>query len=272
MTKKKLISRLLALALLTGLAAPALAADTATVIRLEKTTGGVSVKKSSGKAVSLISNMRLYGGYHVLTDPESYAWINLDNSRLLKEDAESEVEVRKEGKHLEVLITSGNVFFDVAEPLEDDESMCIRTSTMVVGIRGTSGYVQISDGQVTHISVLEGEVQCSVAEPITGQVKTETVSGGERAKGVVYDLNRAGDKCDIIKEKLTLDEIPGFVLTDLVRDIPLCDKIEVETGLDIPRDLAETDGEDPAAAPGPRAGTGPGTHAGTGTDNVYHCL
>ena len=204
MTKKKLISRLLALALLTGLAAPALAADTATVIRLEKTTG--------------------------------------------------------------------NVFFDVAEPLEDDESMCIRTSTMVVGIRGTSGYVQISDGQVTHISVLEGEIQCSVADPITGQVKTETVSGGERARGVVYDPDRAGDKCDIIKEKLTLDEIPGFVLTDLVRDIPLCDKIEVETGLDIPRDLAETDGEDPAAAPGPRAGTGPGTHAGTGTDNVYHCL
>jgi len=66
--------------------------------------------------------------------------------------------------------------------------------------------------------------------------------------------------------------IPGFVLTELVRDIPLCDKIERETGLDIPRDLAETDGEDPAAAPGPRAGTGPGTHAGTGTDNVYHCL
>jgi len=191
MTKKKLISRLLALALLTGLAAPALAADTATVIRLEKTTG--------------------------------------------------------------------NVFFDVAEP-------------MAVGIRGTSGYVQVSDGQVIWITILEGEIQCSVADPITGQVKTETVSGGERAKGVVYDPDRAGDKCDIIKEKLTLDEIPGFVLTDLVRDIPLCDKIEVETGLDIPRDLAETDGEDPAAAPGPRAGTGPGTHAGTGTDNVYHCL
>ena len=175
--KKKLLSLLLALSLLAGLALPALAAETAAVIRLEKTTGEVSVKKSSGKAVSLISNMRLYGGYHVLTDEESYAWINLDSSKLLKEDAESEVEIRKDGKRLEVLVSSGNVFFDVAEPLEDDESMCIRTSTMVVGIRGTSGYVQISDGQVTHISVLEGETECSVSDPVTGQMKSETIYG-----------------------------------------------------------------------------------------------
>jgi len=244
--KKKLLSLLLALSLLAGLALPALAAETAAVIRLEKTTGEVSVKKSSGKAVSLISNMRLYGGYHVVTDQESYAWINLDSSKLLKEDAESEVEIRKDGKRLEVLVSSGNVFFDVAEPLEDDESMCIRTSTMAVGIRGTSGYVQVSDGQVTWITVLEGEVQCSVTDPVTGQAKTEPVYGGERARGVVYDPDRAGDKCDIIKEKIAVEEIPGYVLTDVVRDVDLCDKIKENTGLDILEELAKEAGGDPS--------------------------
>ena len=246
MMKKKLLSLLLALSLLAGLALPALAAETAAVIRLEKTTGEVSVKKSSGKAVSLISNMRLYGGYHVLTDEESYAWINLDSSKLLKEDAESEVEIRKDGKRLEVLVSSGNVFFDVAKPLEDDESMCIRTSTMAVGIRGTSGYVQVSDGQVTWITVLEGEVQCSVTDPVTGQAKTEPVYGGERARGVVYDPDRAGDKCDIIKEKIAVEEIPGYVLTDVVRDVDLCDKIKENTGLDILEELAKEAGGDPS--------------------------
>ena len=43
-----------------------------------------------------------------------------------------------------------------------------------------------------------------------------------------------------------MDDIPGFVLTDLTRDISLCDKIEAETGLDIPRGLATVAGGDPS--------------------------
>ena len=69
--KKRLLSLLLALALLMGL--PALAAETASVIRLTKTTGTVALSKSSGKSISLLENMRLYNGYHVATSEESYA-------------------------------------------------------------------------------------------------------------------------------------------------------------------------------------------------------
>jgi len=62
----------------------------------------------------------------------------------------------------------------------------------------------------------------------------------------VYPREQAGDKCGILREKFTVEDIPGFVLTELVRDIPLCDKIERETGLDIPRDLATVAGCDPS--------------------------
>ncbi|WP_300415132.1 FecR family protein [uncultured Oscillibacter sp.] len=216
------------------------------MIRLTKTTGTVEISKSSGKSVSLLKNMRLYNGYHVETDEESYAWINLDDSKLLKEDAASEVEVRKDGKKLEVLLCSGNIFFDVSEPLEDDESMNIRTSTMVVGIRGTSGWIRVVDRWTTEISVLEGVVECSVMDPVTGRVERGEVRGGETAACVVYPREQAGDKCGILREKFTVEDIPGFVLTELVRDIPLCDKIERETGLDIPRDLAAVAGGDPS--------------------------
>ena len=246
MTRKKLLSLLLALALLASLAVPAFAAETATVVRLTKTTGTVEISKSSGKSVSLLQNMRLYNGYHVSTDEESYAWINLDDSKLLKEDAESEVEFRKDGKKLEVQITSGNVFFDVAKPLEDDESMNIRSSTLAVGIRGTSGWVEVEDRWTTRVSVLEGVVECSVADPVTGQLKAEEVRGGETAVCVVYPREQPGDKCDILMEKYTTAEIPGYVLTDVVRDMALCDKIEEATGLDIPRDLAAIAGGDPS--------------------------
>ena len=242
----KILSLLLALVLLTSLAAPALAAETASVIRLTKTTGTVEISKSSGKSVSLLKNMRLYNGYHVVTSEESYAWVNLDDSKLIKEDAESEVEVRKDGKHLEVLLLDGNLLFDVAEPLENDESMNIRTSTLAVGIRGTSGWIEIIDRWAARIFVLEGVVECSVADPVTGQVKTEAVRGGETVICTAYPQDRSGDKCDIIRQTYTVDDIPGFVLTDLTRDISLCDKIEAETGLDIPRDLATVAGGDPS--------------------------
>lgn len=244
--KKRFLSLLLTLSLTAGLMAPALAADTAATIRLSKTTGTVSVSKSSGKSVTLLSNMRLYNGYHVATAAKSYAWMNLDDAKLVKEDASSEVEVRKNGKKLEVNIISGKVFFDVTEKLDDDESLNISTSTMIVGIRGTAGYVEVLDRWTTELTVLEGVVQCSVADPVTGQVKTEDVRGGETVWGVVYPQEQAGDKCDIVRREWTVEGTPGFVLWDVVRDMDLCDRIQADTGVDIPLELAKEAGGDPS--------------------------
>ena len=244
--KKRFLSLLLTLSLTAGLMAPALAADTAATIRLSKTTGTVSVSKSSGKSVTLLSNMRLYNGYHVATAAKSYAWMNLDDAKLVKEDASSEVEVRKNGKKLEVNIISGKVFFDVTEKLDDDESLNISTSTMIVGIRGTAGYVEVLDRWTTELTVLEGVVQCSVADPVTGQVKTEDVRGGETVWGVVYPQERTGDKCDILRKEWTVEGTPGFVLWDVVRDMDLCDRIQADTGVDIPLELAKKAGGDPS--------------------------
>lgn len=244
--KRRFSALLLALCLLQSLAVPALAAESAATIRLSKTTGTVSVSKSSGKSLTLISDMRLYNGYHVTTDAKSYAWMNLDSTKLIKEDALSEVEIRKNGKKLEVNISSGNVFFDVSEKLASDESLNISTSTMIVGIRGTAGYVQMMDRWTTTLTILEGSAQCSVTDPVTGQVKTEVIRGGETAVCVVYPQERAGDKCDILRIAQPVETIPGFVLTDVVRDMELCDRIEADTGTDILEELAKIVGGDPS--------------------------
>lgn len=244
--KNRIVSLLLTLCLTLGLATPALAADTAANIRLSKTSGTVTVSKSSGKALSLLSNMRLYNGYHVATSAKSYAWMNLDDTKLIKEDAASEVEVRKSGKNLEVNVCSGNVFFNVSESLEDNESLNISPSTMITGIRGTAGYVKVVDRWTTYLTVLEGEVQCSVSDPVTGQIKTELVRGGEGVQCVVYPQDKTGDKCDILRDKLEVADIPGFVLYDVVRDMDLCDRIYEDTGTDILEELAKVVGGDPS--------------------------
>ena len=242
--RKRLLAGLLALALALGCAPWALAADNkGTVMRLTKTEGTVSASKSSGKSVSVIKNMRLYNGYQMETAEKSYAWINLDDSKLAKMDASSKVSIRKSGKQLELLMDSGNVFFNVTEPLEDDESLNIRTSTMVVGIRGTCGWVSVEDEKNVRVSVLEGTVTVHVSDPVTGQMKSGEVSGGETASCVVYEQDKAGDKCDILQEGFGREDVKGFVLKDLAPDDPLLEEIYQDSGIDL-RDLTMEEAEE----------------------------
>ena len=100
----------------------------ATSMHLRKTEGTVGVSDGEGKDVTPQENLGLYSGYGVETQAESYAWIDLDKVKLTKLDAGSEVEIAKESKKLEINVVSGSLFFNVTEPLDDDETMNIVTS------------------------------------------------------------------------------------------------------------------------------------------------
>ena len=142
---KKLLSLITLIALLCSMSLPVLAADKAigATLRLEKTEGTVAVKNASGKAQSVKASMRLYSGYTTKTEKKSYAYISLDDSKVVKLDALSEVEVQQSGKKLEVMLSKGSLMFDVSEKLKSDESLNIRTSTMLTGVRGTIGIVTV---------------------------------------------------------------------------------------------------------------------------------
>ncbi len=241
-THRRLPALLLALSMLLNCAPAALAAETAAAMQLAKTEGVVAISNNRGRSVSLIEKMRLYSGYHVETEEASYAWIDLDSTKLNKLDALSEVEIRKSGKQLELLLNEGNIFFNVTEPMEDGESLNIRTSTIVVGIRGTCGWVKIIDQWTVEVCILEGTVTISVTDPVTGQTKEDTLSAGERARCVVYPQDRDGDKCDILRDRFQREDIDGFVLVELKPDAPLVEKIYAESGIDLrdwPRDPDE---------------------------------
>ena len=198
------------------------------------------------KNISLIKNMRLYNGYQVKTEEKSYAWINLDSTKLVKLDAASEASIRKSGKKLEILLDSGNLCFDVSKPLKDDESLNIRTSTMAVGIRGTSGWLEVLDKQTVLVYVLEGTVEVTVTDPVSGQSKTDAISAGEFAIGVVYDPQEQmelGEKCDILRQTYTETDTKGFVLEELAQNDPLAEDIYQESGLDY-RDLTPEEADE----------------------------
>ena len=65
-------------------------------------------------------------------------------------DTDSHIGIQKDNKHLEILVRSGGLYFHVTEPLEEDETMNIRTSNMMAGIRGTCGWIQAADQNRSH--------------------------------------------------------------------------------------------------------------------------
>ena len=231
---QKVFMIMLVLCLVCGNGLMALADEAvASSMRLTKTEGTVSVTNKNGRDMGTMADMKLFNGYHLSTEQKSYAWMNLDDHKLIKLDAVSEAEIQKKGKDLEVLLNSGNLLFNVSENLKADETLNIRTSTMVTGIRGTCGWVKVIDSSRTQVYILEGQVQCYVMDPVTGQYKSIMLRSGETAEFVVYDQTRVGDKCDILVNRFSEKDIPGFVAVELLNNSDLRDRITGATNLDM---------------------------------------
>jgi hypothetical protein len=143
---KRFLSLILTLGLLITLAEPASAAAArAAVMRLQLAEGSVSVQDSVGNSLSYVKDMRLYSGYTVSTGSDSSAYILLDDTKAVKLDRDTTVTIRKSWRKLQVKLKCGQLSFNVTSPLEANESMEIRTSSMVLGVRGSSGVVSLRE-------------------------------------------------------------------------------------------------------------------------------
>lgn len=205
---------LLALSLLLSCTACGGNTAEAATMKLAKTEGTVGVSNGEDKEIEVVENLGLYSGYQVGTQTDSYAWINLDNVKLTKMDADSEVEITKNGKKLEINVMSGSLFFNIIEPLADDEALDIRTSTMIVGIRGTCGWVTDNTA-----CLLEGTVA------ITAGGQGVTVAAGEMA------VMKADGTLEV--EQLSAGDVPAFVLEEVEDDEEL---MEIIVGSETPID------------------------------------
>jgi len=201
--KKRILALTLALSLLLTACG---GGASATTMRLKKTVGTVGVSDGEGKDVSPRDDLMLYSGYGVDTSSESYAWISLDEAKLTKLDQDSEIAITKEGKKLEIEVKSGSLFFNVTQPLADDESMNIRTSTMALGIRGTCGWVTQDTA-----ALLEGKVEVTAGE------QSVTISAGEVAF--------ITDSGEIEVFPFTREDVPVFVLPEIEADEALTEAI-----------------------------------------------
>ena len=204
---------------------PAATTTPTAAMYLRRTEGTVSVSDGGGKDVPLLDNLSLYSGYGVGTRSASYAWIGLDDVKLAKLDQRSEISIEKEGKALNIELRSGSLFFNVTEPPKDDETMNIRTSAMLVGIRGACGWVVSNGERGAQVFLLEGTVEAEAA----GAGETVRVTAGSMAEVTV---NESGEAVTTVQPFIE-EHIAPFVLTELENDAALRAAVLEASGLDI---------------------------------------
>lgn len=241
-TARMLTSAAMACMLAVLAVVPSLAATArATTMKLEKTEGTVTLKTQNGTSRKPTNGMRLLNGNTIETAASSYAHISLDSSKAVKLDQNTSTTVRQSGKQLELLVKSGQLFFNVSEKLTQKESLNIRTSSMVTGIRGTCGVVEKVNPAMSKLYLIEGKVTLGTGENATTIYGGQTATVVLRPKDETGESGGSGDNGNTEKdmeqkvyvEKLTEKAMPVFAITEILSNPVLQQKIEKTTELKI---------------------------------------
>lgn len=236
-TVKRVLCVLMACVLMLAPATLASAATArATTMKLEKKVGAVTLKTQSGTSLRITDGMRLYNGNSLATGKYSYAYISLDSSKAVKLDQSSSATLRQNGRSLELLVKSGKLFFNVDKPLGQDESMNVRTSTMVTGIRGTCGVVEVVSQRQSKLYLIEGEVTLGTGDQAVavrgGQIATVELGSGSGTPAKPGDADPDAKQA-VQVGKMTEKDIPAVALEEIMNNPALQKKIEQTTDLDM---------------------------------------
>jgi hypothetical protein len=159
----------------------------ATTMRLLRIVGEVNLTEK-GKDKTAMTDIRLGDGNVLSTGTQSLVSVGLDDTKIVSLEENSRCEFHQKGKKTELMLTDGSLFFDVRKALEENESLDIKSSTMVVGIRGTSGYVWNDKAKGTqHIIITDGHVIIKATNPKTGETIEQELSGSYMLTAYLYD-------------------------------------------------------------------------------------
>lgn len=244
---------------------------TATTMRILRLEGEVTLE-DNGKPKPVKENLRLASGNALSTAVQSLVSIGLDDTKIVTLNEKSRAEFNQSGRKLDLKLTEGSLYFEVSEPLTDEETFDIRTSTMVVGIRGTSGLVSV-EGDHESLVVTDGMVHVIGTNPVTGEVKEIDVRAGQRITVYLYN-DRSVDSIEFYLEEVTEHDMPEFVLQYLRDNLVLLDKVVRETGWDkewilgIKKEDALSENTPVIKMPGGEGDGNPGDNGGPGGDGA----
>ena len=211
----------------------------ATTMRILGFAGDVTLE-NSGKETEIKEDLRLVSGSVLSTFDESSASVGLDDVKVVTLDQNSCADFSQDGKKLNLDVTKGEIFFVVSEPLAEDETFEITTSTMVVGIRGTSGIVQAGDDGYDSLIITDGVVEVTGKNDSTGEEIALEVKAGEK---LTIHINPETDTLEYEITEILGSDIPEFARELISADAGLFDKILESTGWENFDDTAVADAD-----------------------------
>ena len=236
----------------------------ATSMRLLRVEGTVNIETANGGTKPVIDNIRFQSGDALNTGVDGLASVGLDDTKIITLQNDSRAEFTKQGKHLELKLTKGAVFFNVTEKLQPDETFEIKTSTMTAGIRGTSGYVYYDDSGRDSLIITDGSVEVSATNPVTGETKTAKVEGGNGITVYLYS-DREEDTIEFTLEEVGVEDLNDFTVEMIANNEELLNRVCDYTGWD-KEALKEVINSIPSTTPTPSATPAPsGTQTPTQT-------
>ena len=213
MNKKSVL--IVVLALILALCPAAWAEDyEAGTMRLLRYEGTVEIFDPAGQPRFVLENARFSSGETMRTGENSLASVSLDDSKILTQDQNTQVQFIQEGSHMLLKLIEGEIFLDVQKKLDTNETLDIQTTTMTVGIRGTMLGVSETH-EKTELMMLQG----------TGRLELTDASGSHRIMdvnaGTVVTLEHAGASARVVTPSIstmTRDNISPFVLDQVLSD------------------------------------------------------
>ena len=221
---------------------------TSSAMRLLHYEGTVEIEDASGNPRAVMENARLNSGESMKTAAASSASVGLDDGRIVTMDEKSRVEFEKQDGAVSMNLTEGRIFLDVSEKLGAEETMDIKTSTMVVGIRGTIVYISsepVTDEKsvnmesvdlkglspekgsivsISQIGVLEGTAEITYLDN-SKQQQSVSVDAGQKATVPEYSEDAEGISEPAVSD-ITKEDIEGFVLNQVISDASVTDRVK----------------------------------------------
>ena len=195
-------------------------------IEIEKIDGTAYIVKASGKKSEARPGIKLSAKESLQTPMGSYAFLGIDDDKVIKVDELSQINIVKKNNKLSVNIEEGSIMFEVKGKIPKTCEMDLNASTMAMSIRGTAGVIglrRIGDNIVSVAELVDGRVDMNYRD-IAGKGRSFTLWGGESS------LHKDGSDT-VERDLIDITEFPGFAAVELEGNPDLCKNMLEKSGL-----------------------------------------
>ncbi len=198
-------------------------------MRITRMVGTVNLYED-GQEKSMREKMRLKAGHSLKTADESLIMITLDETKLFTMEQSSRAKIVPARKKLKFELEEGSLFFNVTEKIPEDEEFNISTTTMVCGIRGTSGYEGEDAGNHETLMVTDGLVHVVATNPRTKEQTEVDVAAGEMITIYLDEEALGNATISIVKQPFREEDLPALALDAIAKSPELQKRICRSTG------------------------------------------